>query len=75
MTAVAGAFSVTATFSEYVQGLLKMNHVSNASVLSLTGSGAVYTIVVNPTGGTPVSVSIDWWSGTGLGWERKCKFK
>jgi hypothetical protein len=56
---VYAAFSVTATFSKSVTGLsLADITVVNGTASSLSGSGAVYTFSVTPSGST-VSVQID----------------
>ncbi len=52
-------FEVTATFSEAVTGF-SMNDVvvSNGSVVTLVGSGSIYTITIRPTGSGDVGISV-----------------
>ena len=59
---VTAAFNVTATFSEVVTGLLQAEitiPASQGTVIGLSGSGAVYTITINPILGQTVNVSIE----------------
>ncbi|MFT6646434.1 Ig-like domain-containing protein, partial [Pseudophaeobacter arcticus] len=52
-------FDVTATFSETVTGFALLDVlVNHGSAVALSGSGAVYTITIQPTGSGDVSVSI-----------------
>ena len=54
-----GVFDITATFSESVSGLTADEiTVTNGSVSSLSGSGTTYTVTINPTLQTNVTVSI-----------------
>jgi surface protein len=56
---VTAPFTVTATFSEAVTGLLVGEiTATSGTVTGLTGSGSVYSFTVNPTLGQTVNVSI-----------------
>jgi methionine-rich copper-binding protein CopC len=58
---VTDGFTVTARFSEVVTGLLQAEitvPASEGTVTGLSGSGAVYTITINPILGQTVNVSI-----------------
>ena len=58
---VTASFTVTATFSKAVTGLLQSEitvPASEGTVTGLSGSGAVYTITVDPILGQTVNVSI-----------------
>ena len=53
------AFNVTITFSESVATLIQSEvNVANGTITNFSGSGAVYTVTINPTVGSTVSVSI-----------------
>ncbi|MDC1384032.1 Ig-like domain-containing protein, partial [Candidatus Puniceispirillum sp.] len=59
LTAVNGAFSATATFSENVTGFVAGDiTAANGTVSNFSGSGSVYTFIVTPTGGAAVVVSV-----------------
>ena len=59
MTAVNGAFTATATFSENVTGFVLGDiTVANGTASNFSGSGSAYTFIVTPTGGSPVTVSV-----------------
>ena len=56
---VAGAFSVTATFSESVTGFIASDiTVGNGTVSGLSGSGTTYSFTVTPTADGTVTVDI-----------------
>jgi len=56
---VVDAFTLTITFSEDVTGFeLADLVVTNADLSDLAGDGAVYTVVVTPSGGSPVTVDL-----------------
>ena len=56
---VSGGFSVTATFSESVDGFVSDDvSVGNGVVSDFLGSGAVYTFLVTPTAGGAVTVDV-----------------
>lgn len=56
---VVDAFTLIITFSEDVTGFeLADLVVTNADLSDLAGDGAVYTVVVTPSGGSPVTVDI-----------------
>lgn len=56
---VVDAFTLIITFSEDVTGFeLADLVVTNADLSDLAGDGAVYTVVVTPSGGSPVTVDL-----------------
>ncbi|MEM1321372.1 MAG: Ig-like domain-containing protein [Bacteroidota bacterium] len=58
-TTVSGAFAVTVNFSESVSGLTVDDFsVGNGTAGSLSGSGANYSLQVNPTAPGPINISL-----------------
>lgn len=56
---VVDAFTLTITFSEDVSGFeLADLVVANAGLSDFAGSGAVYTVLLTPSGGSPVTVDV-----------------
>ncbi|MEM7384375.1 MAG: PKD domain-containing protein, partial [Verrucomicrobiota bacterium] len=56
---VSGPFNVTATFSEAVTGFQSSDVVvNNGSKANFTGSGSLYTFIVDPTADGQVSLSV-----------------
>ena len=56
---VSGAFTVTATFSESISGLsIGEFSVTNGTAAAPSGNGAVYTVVVTPTGYGTITVQL-----------------
>ena len=58
-TIATSPFNVTITFSESVATLIQSEvNVVNGTITNFSGSGAVYTVTIDPTVGSTVSVSI-----------------